>query len=126
MLRIAQWRCLRVDGPLLLADIGIAQNPQAFGIGGHNTILYAVVHHLDEVTAAVRTTMQITLLGGSSDLLPAACARNVPDAGRERRKDRIEMFHHFLLTADHHAVAALQSPHATAGAHVHVMDFLGS
>ena len=70
--------------------------------------------------------MQITLLGGSSDLLPAGCARNVPNARCERRKDRIEMFHHVLLTADHHAVAALQSPHATAGAYVHVMDFLGS
>src|SRR5215467_12291920 len=109
---------------LLLADIGVPENSQSFGIGGHDAVLDAVVHHLDEVTGAVRPTMQITMLGGSSDLLSTRCARNVPGAGRERRKNGIEMLHHVLLTSDHHAVASFQSPDTSAGAYVHVMNFL--
>ncbi len=47
-----------------------------------------------------------------------------PDAGRQRREDRIEVLDDLLLAADHHAVAALQAPDAAAGSDVHVVDSL--
>ena len=35
------------------------------------------------------------------------------------------MFDHIVFAADHHAVAAFQAPHTTAGADVHIVDPLG-
>jgi hypothetical protein len=55
VLGVAQWRRFRVDRMLLLAHIGIAQNAQTFGVGGHEAVLDTVVDHLDEVTGTVRT-----------------------------------------------------------------------
>ena len=49
-------------------------------------------------------------------------ARNVADARRQRREDRIEPVDHGLVAADHHAIAALDAPDAAAGADVDVMD----
>ena len=56
---------------------------------------------------------------------------DVAHAGRQRLEDRIEVLDHACLAADHHAVAALQAPDATARPHVHVVDplrreFLGA
>ena len=46
------------------------------------------------------------------------------DARRQRGENGIEMLHHVRFAADHHAIAALQTPDAAAGAHIHIMDFL--
>ena len=74
VLGVAQWRRFRVDRVPLLAHIGIAQNAQTFGVGGHEAVLNTVVDHLDEVTGTVRTAVQVTEFGGAADLL----ARDVP------------------------------------------------
>ena len=47
-----------------------------------------------------------------------------PDAGSQRGEDRIEVLDHRVFAADHHAVAALQAPHAAARADVDVVDAL--
>ena len=52
-------------------------------------------------------------------------ARNIAAAWRKRAEDRVEMLHDIALAADHHAIAALQAPHAAAGADIDVMDPLG-
>ena len=87
---IAQRRRLGVDGVRLLADVGGAQDVHALGVGGHEAVLDAVVHHLDEVPGAVRPAVQVALLGGAAR--PArgrACGgcRRCP-ARASRRADR--------------------------------------
>src|SRR5664280_320058 len=47
------------------------------------------------------------------------------DVYKRQFEDGIEVLHSSVRAADHHAVAALQTPHATAGADVHVVDALG-
>ena len=47
--------------PLLLAGVGVAQDVEAFRVGGHHAVLDAVVDHLDEVARAARTAVQIAL-----------------------------------------------------------------
>ena len=49
---------------------------------------------------------------------------DLADAGSQCGEDRIEVFHHAIFAADHHAVAALQPPDAAAGADVDIVDFL--
>ena len=60
---MAQRRGLGIDGVLALADVGVAQDVQAFGIRRHDAVLDAVVDHLDEVAGTVRPAVQETLLG---------------------------------------------------------------
>ena len=67
---------------------------------------------------------KIALLGGAVDLFAPGRARNVAHARRQRLEDRIETLDRLVRAADHHAVAALQTPHAAAGAHIHVVDSL--
>jgi hypothetical protein len=62
-LGMAQRRRLGVDGVLALADVGVPQDVETFGIRGHEPVLDAVVDHLDEVAGAVRAAVQETLLG---------------------------------------------------------------
>ena len=80
MLGIAQRRRLGVDLVRLLADVGGAQDAQALGIGGHDAVLDAVVHHLDEVTGTIRAAVQVALLGGAADFLAPGRARDIADA----------------------------------------------
>ena len=42
----------------------------------------------------------------------------------EGGEDRIEMLNHCRLAANHHAVAALETPDTTARSHVHIVNFL--
>ncbi len=66
--------------------------------------------------------MDVAILGGARQLLAAGRAGNIAAAGRQRLEDRIELLHHFFRAADHHAVAALQTPDAAAGADVDVVN----
>ena len=90
VLGMAQRRRLGVDGPLRLADVGVLQDVQALGVGGHDPVLDAVVDHLDEVAGAGRPAVQVAVLGRSADLLAARRARDVAASRRERLEDRIE------------------------------------
>ena len=49
-----------------------------------------------------------------------------PTPGAMRLEDGIEMLDGAFGAADHHAVAALESPDAAAGAYIHVMNSFGS
>ena len=99
-----------------------AQDCQPFGVGGHDAVFDAVVHHLDEVAGARGPAVQVALLGGAVELLAAWGARYVAHARRERLENRVEALDRLIRAADHHAVAAFQSPDAAAGAHVHVVN----
>ena len=76
--------------PLGLAGVGVVEDVEAFGVGGHDAVLDAVVHHLDEVAGAVGSAVEIAMLGGAADLLASGRARGFVDAGGQRLEDRIE------------------------------------
>ena len=66
MLGVAQRRGLGVDCSWsACAGVGLAQDVEALGVGGHHAVLDAVVHHLDEVPGAVRAAVQVAVLGGA-------------------------------------------------------------
>ena len=109
---------------MLLADVGAFEDAQAFGVGGHDAVLDAVVDHFDEVARAVGAAVEIALLGSAAELLAAGGARDVAGAGGESGEDGIEVFHDIVFAADHHAVAAFETPHAAAGADVDVVNLL--
>src|SRR5438552_13769154 len=96
---------------LLLADIGGSQHAQSLGVGGHDSVLDSVVHHLYKMAGPVGTAVQVALFGGSLGRLASGCAWYVAHALRQRREDWIEPFHRIGFTANHHAVTSFQSPH---------------
>src|SRR4030095_1373098 len=53
MLRVAQRRCFGIDLMFVLADVGGTQDTQALGVGGHDAVFDAVVHHFGAVARAV-------------------------------------------------------------------------
>ncbi len=125
VLRVAQRRCLGVDLMFLLADIGGAEHAHSLGIGGHDAVLDAVMHHLDEVAGAVWPAVQVTLLGSTTGLFtPRRAWYLVTHAGRQSGQDRIEVLDHRVFTTNHHAVSSLQSPDPTTRPYVHVVDSL--
>jgi hypothetical protein len=111
--------------PPRFADVGRAQDAQTLGVCGHDAVLDAVVHHLDEMPGPVRAAMQIALLGGAAELIPPRRPVDVADAGGQGREDGVQVLNDRLFAADHQAVAALQPPNPAAGADVHVMDARG-
>jgi hypothetical protein len=68
--------------------------------------------------------MQVALLRSARCLVASRSTRYVTDAGRKCREDRIEVLYDIVLAANHHAIASLQTPHAAARAHVHIVDSL--
>src|SRR5262249_30329752 len=125
MLRLAQRRRFGIDLVGALADAGAPQDAQALGVGGHDTVLDAVVDHLDEVAGARGPAVQVALLSRAADLFAPGGAWNVTPAGRQRLEDRVEALHRLVGAADHHAIAAFQAPDAAARPHIHVVDLLG-
>ncbi len=126
MLGIAQWRGLGVDGSRLFSDVSLAQDSESLGVGRHQAVLDPVVDHLDEMPGAVGTAVQVALLGSAVGRFPSRRAWNVADAGRQPLEDWIEPVDHVRFAADHHAVAAFQTPHAAARADIHVVNSLRS
>src|SRR5579871_5541252 len=101
------------------------KNIQALSVRGHDSVLDSVVHHLDEMAGAVGPTVQIALLGCAAKFLAAGRPGNVADSGGQGGEDGIEPLHDIFLAANHHAVAALQTPHTAAGADIDVMNSFG-
>src|SRR5262245_52468099 len=126
MLRITQRRCLGVDRIRLLADIRIAKDAKALGIRRHDAVFDSVVDHLHEMPRAVWAAVKIALLGSSAELFTTRCAWNFAFARREGRENWIEPLYDFVFASDHHAIAALKAPHATAGSYIYIMDALGA
>ena len=98
---------------------------ETLGIGGHDAVLNAVVHHLDEVAGAARPAMQIALFGGAAYFFASGGAGNVADAWCDGFENRIKVFDGRGGAADHEAVASFQTPDTAAGAHVDVLNALG-
>src|SRR5215471_9145259 len=99
MLGVAQWGCLCVHFPGRAACVGMLQDVESLGVGGHQSILDSVVHHLDEVAGSRWPAMQVALFGGSRDFLASRCSGNVAASRGERLEDRIEMLHDLLFPA---------------------------
>src|SRR5258708_27036061 len=100
------------------------ENVEAFGVGLHQAVLDTVVDHLDKMAGAGRAAIKVALFDGAGGLFTSGCARNVPAAWRQCFEDGIEMAKSFLRSANHHAVATLQTPHAAAGSYVDIVDSL--
>ena len=66
MLGVAQRRGFGIDGPLLLAGVGVMEDVQPLRVGGHDAVLDAVVDHLDEVAGAARPAVQVAVFGGAA------------------------------------------------------------
>src|SRR6516162_5059728 len=81
------------------------------------------LHHFYEVAGAVRAAVQVALFRGAIELFASWRPRDIAASRSKRREYRVKATHHIVLAADHHAVAALQSPHSTARAHIDIVDF---
>src|SRR5262245_20385492 len=103
------------------AGCGVAEDVEAFGVGLHQPVLDAVVHHLHEVAGAFRSAMETPEFGRAS-AGPAWRRRRGARPRGERPEDRLEPRDLFSGTADHEAVAAIDAPDATARADVHVVN----
>src|SRR6185312_6648153 len=90
--------------------------------GLHEAVLNAVVHHLHEVAGAHRAAMQPAILRGALLAFAAGSWWNAAAAGRQRLPDGRQPLDRLGLAADHQAVAAVEAPHAAAGAGVDVED----
>src|SRR5262249_42824646 len=122
VLWIAQRRRLGVDGILPLADIGVAQDPNAFSVGRHDAVLDAVVDHFDEMPGAVGTAVKVAPLSCAAQLFTAWCAWDVACARRKASENRIDVFDDSFFAANHHAIAAFKTPDAAAGAYIDIVN----
>src|SRR5262249_6616446 len=95
---------------------------KTFGIRLHQSVFNSVVDHLDEVPGAGRPAIEITLLSRAACFLPPRGERDIANARRKRLEDRIEVLNRVFWSADHHAVAAIDTPDAAAGADINVVD----
>ena len=125
VLGVAQRRGFGIDGALLLAGVGVAEDIQPLRVGGHDAVLDAVVDHLDEVARAARTAVQVAVLGGAAYLLPTGRARRRLDTWGQGGENGVEALDDGFLAADHQAVAPLRPPDPAAGPDVHIVDALG-
>ena len=74
MLGMFERRGLRVGCTWIRAAIGMLEDVESFGIGRHDAVLDAVVDHLDEMAGAVRSAVQVALLGRAIGLLTTGSA----------------------------------------------------
>src|SRR5262249_3507104 len=110
------------DGSLLFTDIGVAQDSKTLGVCRHHAVLDTVVDHFYEMTRSVGTAVEIAELSGAIDLFASWRPRNVARTRCEPLEDWIEMPHCRRFAANHHAVAPLQPPYATARADIHIVN----
>src|SRR6185503_15355162 len=122
MFGIAQWRRLGVRSPFLFALVRMVQHVKSFSIRGHQSIFDSVVNHLHEVPCARGTTVQVTFSRSACiSSTPRSCRYRIT-SGRECLEDRIEMSNNVLLTSDHLAITALQTPNAATRTDVDIMN----
>src|SRR5579885_667828 len=124
ILRVAQRGRFGIDELLVQADIGVVQDIQPFGVGGHDAILDAVVNHLHEVAGAMRATAQVAVLGRAGYPVSTGSGGRALFTGGQSGKYRVEILHRLLFPADHQAVAAFKSPDAAAGADIEIVNAL--
>src|SRR6266852_5044378 len=125
VLRISQRRSLGIDLLLMFANVCMMQDVQALSVGGHDAVFNTIMDHFDEVTSTIRPTVQVPLLSSSTNLFSSRCARDCIDARSQGREDRVEVLDDILLTANHQAVTALETPDASTRSSVNVVNALG-
>ena len=69
--------------------------------------------------------MDVSEFGSATELFDSGGSRNVAAARSQSFEDRIQSLDRLIGAANHHAIAAVDSPDPAAGAHVHVVDPLG-
>ncbi len=105
-----------------LAGVGVLQNVEAFGVGGHQAVFDAVVNHLYEVPTAAWPAVEIAFFGRAGGFFAARSARGGAAAGGERFENWVEVLDDFFFTANHLTVTAIESPNAAAGADVAIVN----
>src|SRR5262249_13531738 len=100
--------------------IRVKKDVETFGVGLHQPVFDPVVNHLDEMTGACWTAVEVTLLRGC--VRQAGRARDTAAAGRECAKDRLQVIERRFVATDHEAIASFCAPDATAGPSVQIMD----
>src|SRR6185437_811918 len=96
-----------------------------FGIRLHEAIFDTVVNHLDEMAGAGRPAIKIAFLSRAGRLFAPRRARDIAASRRKRLEDGIQMADRLGLTSNHQAETTLETPHATAGPDVKVMNTSG-
>src|SRR4029453_3695597 len=102
----------------------VAQDIEALGVGLHQSILDAVMHHLDEVAGAGRPGMNIATFGADTAFDAAPGPWDIAQPGSQCDENRIEAIHGLFRAPDHHAIAAVNSPDSTGRATVDVPNAL--
>src|SRR5580692_1086017 len=103
----------------------MVQDVQPLGVGGHDAVLHAVVHHLHKVTRTARPAMEISLFRSAAYLVSPRGTRNIADTGSDGFEDRVQVLDSIGGPSDHETVAPLQSPDTATGSDVHILDPLG-
>src|SRR4029077_13702512 len=124
MLRVAQRRRFCIDGIPYLTHIGITQYTETLGICRHKAVLDPVVDHLYKVSGTIGAAMQVALFGGATEQFTSRCSRSAGNAWRECRENRVHVRHRIFFPTNHHAVAPIKTPYATAGPNIYIMNFL--
>ena len=121
--RTAQRRGLRVGGlARVLADIGRSQDAEALCVSRHDSVFNPVMDHLDEVTRAIASAMQVSLLRSASTFFSSGSGWDISLTRCKSSKDGIKPLHNSGLSTDHHAVTPFEAPHAAAGANIDIMN----
>ena len=104
--------------------VGVAKDVEALGVRLHQSVLDAVVDHLDEVAGAGGTAVQEAL--GAVDDEPVVGVASAPPGWprSQRPEERRQPLDDVRTAADHQAVAALGAPDAAGRADVDVVDAL--
>ena len=113
---------LGVGVALMRAGTGVRQQVQPFGVGRHQAVLDAVVHHLHHVARTARPAVEEALLGIGRLTVAAWRPPSGVDSGRQGLPDRTQPLEVLAGPADHQRVAALQAPDAAGGADIEVAD----
>src|SRR5207245_11680426 len=96
---LAQWRRLGVLLMVALADVGVGEHVEPLGVGRHETVLDAVVHHLDEVAGAAGPAVQVAQVGGAAGSIAARASLaaggrgDVAATGSEGAEDGVKTLH---------------------------------
>src|SRR5665213_1337905 len=102
----------------------MVQDIQSFRIRCHHAVLDAVVDHLDKVTGAAWTAVQIAVFGGAPYFLTTGCARRRIDTWSKGGKNGVDALHYIIVSAYHQAVATFRSPDAATCPRIHIVDAL--
>src|SRR5205807_8436229 len=81
----------------------------------------AIVDHFDEMSGAIATGVDVAQFSTWIAAIPPERARRIAAPGRERLEQWIEARDDFLGAANHHAIAALESPDTAAGPDIDIM-----